>query len=225
MLDRPGYGHSRPGPPPSLDESAALFGAVLDACGVAAAHVVGHSFGALLALGFSALSPERVTGLTLLNGLLRPGAPLVDVVAMSPRIPLLADIGGATVSPPVARLTWPVLMGAMFEPCPVPPGYEGGAAYHLSLTPSAIATATAEVRAANRLTAEAAHLAPHVRAPITVICGESDRVCPAFSQSIAFATNRPGTRLITVPGVGHMIHHAAADEIAMAVFASAAGRR
>ena len=63
----PGYGDSSPLPDdaPDVGAYAATAAAWLDACGVKACHLVGHSLGSLIAARFAATYPERVKTLTL----------------------------------------------------------------------------------------------------------------------------------------------------------------
>lgn len=66
--DMLGHGGSAlPTPAPTLGEYAAQLEALLDALGVARAHVVGHSMGALVALEFALLHPERTFSVAALN--------------------------------------------------------------------------------------------------------------------------------------------------------------
>lgn len=66
-LDLPGHCRSEGEPPRSVEEAADFVLALLDAAGVAKAALVGHSFGALIALEAAARAPERVTHLALLG--------------------------------------------------------------------------------------------------------------------------------------------------------------
>ncbi|UUZ59910.1 alpha/beta fold hydrolase [Nocardioides sp. B-3] len=67
---RRGYGESS-GPAEGFDAQAADAVALLDLLGVDAAHVVGHSEGAMIGLALAAAHPERVRSLSLL-GTARP---------------------------------------------------------------------------------------------------------------------------------------------------------
>ena len=59
---------------------------LLDTLGVDAAHIVGHSFGGMIAAEFAALSPQRVRRLVLVNavGLWLDDHPVADFFAMTP---------------------------------------------------------------------------------------------------------------------------------------------
>jgi pimeloyl-ACP methyl ester carboxylesterase len=65
--DAPGYGGSTPLAPesPKATDYATALAAMLDAFGIPACHLVGHSLGTLIAASFSADHPERILSLTL----------------------------------------------------------------------------------------------------------------------------------------------------------------
>ncbi|MEP6771850.1 MAG: alpha/beta hydrolase [Polaromonas sp.] len=65
--DLPGHCKSAGEPPRSVEEAADFILALLDAAGVKAAVLVGHSFGSLTALQAAAIAPQRVTRLALLG--------------------------------------------------------------------------------------------------------------------------------------------------------------
>src|ERR1700704_5221872 len=112
VFDRPGFGHSdRPRnvvwtPAAQAD----LINNALHRLGVSHAIVLGHSWGASVAVALALKYPKLVQGLVLASGYyyptLRP-----DVVALSaPAVPLVGDILGHTLSPIVSRVMWPLLM-------------------------------------------------------------------------------------------------------------------
>jgi len=66
-VDLPGHCRSAGDAPKSVEEGAGFIRALLDAAGVKQAALVGHSFGALIALETAARYPERVTHLALVG--------------------------------------------------------------------------------------------------------------------------------------------------------------
>jgi pimeloyl-ACP methyl ester carboxylesterase len=66
-LDMPGHCRSQGEPPNSVEEAADFIVALLDAAGLKKVALVGHSFGALVALEAAARAPERVTRLALVG--------------------------------------------------------------------------------------------------------------------------------------------------------------
>jgi pimeloyl-ACP methyl ester carboxylesterase len=99
---------------------AELINSALHRLGVSHAIVLGHSWGASIAVALALKYPNLVQGLVLASGYyyptLRP-----DVVALSaPAVPLVGDVLGHTLSPIVSRVMWPLLMTKIFGPRSVP---------------------------------------------------------------------------------------------------------
>jgi pimeloyl-ACP methyl ester carboxylesterase len=66
-LDQPGHGRSDGPPLASVEALADWVLALLDAAGVASAHLVGHSMGSLIALEAASRAPGRVAGLVMVG--------------------------------------------------------------------------------------------------------------------------------------------------------------
>jgi len=66
-VDLPGHGRSTGTPPASVEEAADWLIALLDAAGLPAATLIGHSFGSLIAMEAAARAPARVRQLVLLG--------------------------------------------------------------------------------------------------------------------------------------------------------------
>ncbi len=66
-FDGPGHGRSDPPPASALEDHADALGDALDALGVRRAVLVGHSWGALVALRFALRQPARAAGLVLVG--------------------------------------------------------------------------------------------------------------------------------------------------------------
>jgi 2-hydroxy-6-oxonona-2,4-dienedioate hydrolase len=73
--DLPGLGDVDQPPRPSVSAYAEWLEELLDGLGVAQAWAVGNSFGASVAWSLAARTPERCTGLTLVNGFAMPRTP------------------------------------------------------------------------------------------------------------------------------------------------------
>ena len=126
VFDRPGFGHSdRPRHVVWTPAAQAeLINSALHRLGVAQAIVLGHSWGASVAVALALRYPTLVQGLVLASGYyyptLRP-----DVVALSaPAVPLAGDVLRYTISPMVGRVVWPLLMAKIFGPRSVPEKFE-----------------------------------------------------------------------------------------------------
>jgi pimeloyl-ACP methyl ester carboxylesterase len=66
-VDQPGHGRSDGPPLADVEALADWLLALLDAAGVASAHLVGHSMGSLIALEAASRAPERAQGLVLVG--------------------------------------------------------------------------------------------------------------------------------------------------------------
>ncbi len=66
-LDLPGHGRSSGPPLASIEALGTWLGAVLDAAGVSAAAIIGHSMGSLIAVEAAGAMPDRITNLALLG--------------------------------------------------------------------------------------------------------------------------------------------------------------
>ena len=111
--DLPGHGKSAGKAPASVQDAAAFVLALLDAAGVSQAALVGHSFGALIALELTARSPERVSRLVLVGVAypMRVSAALLDAAQNAPQkgIDMVNMFSHSTLAPPPSSLgpgTW-----------------------------------------------------------------------------------------------------------------------
>lgn len=139
VFDRPGFGHSeRPRTTIWTPEAQAdLIHKALTKIGVSRATVLGHSWGASVAVALALKYPEAVAGLVLASGYYYPTV-RADVVALSgPAIPVIGDIISYTLSPILGRLMWPLAIKKMFGPSRVP-GKFGGFPKPMALRPSQI---------------------------------------------------------------------------------------
>jgi pimeloyl-ACP methyl ester carboxylesterase len=122
VFDRPGFGHSTR-PRETLwtaDEQAGLFRAALARLGVSRALVLGHSWGASVAVALALKHPQSVSGLVLASGYYYPSARVDFAIMSGPAVPLIGTLVRYTLAPIVSRLMWPLLLRKIFGPAPVP---------------------------------------------------------------------------------------------------------
>jgi pimeloyl-ACP methyl ester carboxylesterase len=218
LFDRPGFGHSdRPrGRMWTARQQAELLHKALRELGIERPVVVGHSWGAIVALAFAERHPADTSGLVLLSGYyfwtLRP-----DVLMVAPgAIPIVGDILRFTVSPLFGWLMTPLLKQMLFSPARVPAQFHAEYSPAMSLRPSQI-----------RATAmDGALMIPgalglrdgykDLSMPVVIIAGDGDKVVFKRSAERLHAEIR-GSDLQIVEGAGHMVHHLAARQVAGAV--------
>ncbi len=118
VIDRPGFGHSeRPRKVVwTPDAQAEVIELALAQLGVSEAIVLGHSWGASVAVAMALRSPRLVRGLVLASGYYYPTF-RPELAALSvPSVPLLGDVLSHTLSPLMSRALWPLLMSKIFGP-------------------------------------------------------------------------------------------------------------
>src|SRR5215210_2040147 len=101
-------------------------------------------------------------------------------------------------------------------------------AFPLVLRPGAFRANAEDVSGLYAFVARQSRRYGAIRAPTAIVSGEADTIVWTNLHSRSLEREIPGARLVVLPGVGHMPHHAAPDIIAReieAVAAAAGGRR
>ena len=218
VFDRPGFGHSdRPRNVVwTPTAQAEVFQTALHRLGVSQTIVLGHSWGASVAVALALRDPMLVQGLVLASGYYYPTF-RPDVVALSaPAMPLVGDVLGHTLSPIVSRLMWPLLMAKIFGPQSVPKKFEGFPK-EMALRPSQIHASAAEaalmIPDAFRFSDEYANL----KMPIVIVAGDKDRLVDIDAQSSRLHSDVPHSKFHRIPGTGHMVHQTATGVVLCAI--------
>ncbi len=219
VIDRPGYGHSeRPRDRLWTQTAQAKFiHAALRKLNVERPIVVGHSMGAMVAVAMALEYPDDVGGLVLLGGYYYPTA-RVDALLTTPvALPVLGDVMRYTVTAVASRAMMKGAVKTMFLPNSVPPEFFATLSREMMLRPSQL-RANAE-DAAFMIPAAAASSArlKELRLPVTIIAGANDKVVDTAAHSSRLHREVPGSQLIEVPGVGHMVHYLVLEQIVAAV--------
>jgi pimeloyl-ACP methyl ester carboxylesterase len=215
LIDRSGLGWSERGGGRGSSPAyqAAILRGVLDRLGVGRAIVVGHSWGGALAAAFALDHPQRVAGLVLLAPPLYPfprrATWLYEIFAL----PVFGWFYAHTLALPLGAPFIGMAMASAFLPQWPPHGYIKRTGTLLLLRPAtflANARDVADLRSA--LATQSARYGA-ITAPTLIITGDRDLVVPAKQHAIAGAAAVPNAKLVVLPGLGHMLHHAAADRV------------
>jgi pimeloyl-ACP methyl ester carboxylesterase len=223
VFDRPGYGYSeRPrGTVWTPDAQADLLRRALEQLGISRAAVLGHSWGASVAIALALKYPEAVSGLVLASGYYYPSI-RADVIALSqPGVPVIGDILRHTISPLASRLLWPLVMRKVFGPAPVPRKFDN--------FPKEMAVRPSQLRAS---AAESFLMIPdafafcgryaNLEMPVVIIAGEQDRLVDIERQSSRLHRQIKQSVFHRVPGAGHMVHQTATRDVMSAIDEAAA---
>jgi pimeloyl-ACP methyl ester carboxylesterase len=218
VFDRPGFGYSgRPrGTVWTPNAQAELIQCALAQLGVSNAIVLGHSWGASVAVALALKYPGLVRGLVLASGYYYPTV-RPDVIAMAtPALPVIGDMLSHTVSPLVSRALWPLMMAKVFGPRRVPAKFSAFPR-EMALRPSQIRASAAEsalmIPDAFQLRSKYADL----NMPVVIIAGEEDRLVDIDTQSARLHGDVSQSKFHRVSGNGHMIQQTATDQVMSAI--------
>jgi pimeloyl-ACP methyl ester carboxylesterase len=218
VFDRPGFGHSDR--PRSViwtpNAQSELIERALSQIGVSNAIVLGHSWGASVAVAMGLKYPALVRGLVLASGYYYPTIK-PDVVALAaPALPFIGDILRYTVSPLLSRITWPLMMSKIFGPRSVPKKFKAFPK-EMALRPSQIRASAAEaalmIPDAVMLRSQYADL----RMPVVIIAGEQDKLINIESQSGRLHADISHSSFHRITGNGHMIQQTATGRVMSAI--------
>jgi len=214
-IDRPGSGYTER-PRTRLwtaAAQAALMREVARRLGVEEPLVLGHSWGTTVAMAWALAHQDELAGIVLLSGYYYPTARRDVLFFGAPGIPVLGDAMRYTISPPLTRLILPKLVEALFAPAPVPRRFAVEFPLELSLRPWQIRASAEDTDFLIPQAAATQGRYGELRLPVTIITGDADRVITARRQSMRLHGDIAHSELRVLPGLGHMIHYAAQDEI------------
>ena len=223
VFDRPGFGHSlRPRNVVWTPEAQAdLFKKALDRLSVQRAIVLGHSWGASVALALATRHPSFVEALVLASGYYFPSARADVAASLVPAIPGLGDIISYTISPILSRLMWPVMLRKLFGPRSVPEKF-AGFPKEMAVRPSQIRASAAEAALMIPAAFASSKTYGELEVPTIIIAGEDDRLIDINRQSVRLHDEVKQSKLHRIAGAGHMIQQSATPDLMAAIDEAAA---
>jgi pimeloyl-ACP methyl ester carboxylesterase len=218
IIDRPGYGYSdRPRGLWTPRAHATLYQKALQQLGITQAVVLGHSWGALVAVALALQAPQLVRSLILASGYYYPTL-RADVVLASPSaIPILGDLLRHTVSPVIGRALLPAMIKGMFAPAAIPERFDREFPTDMMLRPLQLRASAEDAAMMTPVTVELQRHYHELDLPVAIIAGGADQIADVGRQSQRLHDELPNSTLIVVPGMGHMIHHLAPERVVEAV--------
>ena len=223
VFDRPGFGHSlRPRNIVWTPQAQAdLFRKALDRLNVRRAIVLGHSWGASVAVALALRYPSFVEALVLASGYYFPTA-RIDAAASSVSVtPVLGDIISYTISPILSRLMWPVMLRKLFGPRPVPRKF-AGFPKEMAVRPSQIRAGAAEAALMIPAAFASSKAYGELEMPTIILAGDDDRLIDINEQSVRLHGEVKQSKLHRIAGAGHMIQQSATPDLMAAIDEAAA---
>jgi pimeloyl-ACP methyl ester carboxylesterase len=223
VFDRPGFGHSlRPRNVIWTPEAQAnVFKKALHRLDVERAIVLGHSWGASVAVALAVKHPSFVEALVLASGYYFPTARADVVTSSVPAIPGLGDVVSRTVSPVVSRLMWPSMLRKIFGPRSVPEKF-AGFPKEMAVRPSQIRASAAEAALMVPAAFVASKTYGELEMPTIILAGEDDRLIDIDAQSARLHDEVKQSKLHRIAGAGHMIQQSDTPDVMAAIDEAAA---
>ena len=202
-FDLPGSGLSLPDPAADYTDarSVELLAALMDRLGLQRASIVGHSIGGRIAWTFAARHPERLDKLVLVapDGFASPGFDY----GKPPDVPTVLKLMRYVLPRPVLRMN---LLPAYADSNALTDAMT--ARYHdLLLAPGGRDAMLARMQ--QTVLVDPVPLLKAILAPTLLVWGERDAMIP-FANSADYLKGISGSRLVVVPGTGHLPQEEAA---------------
>jgi pimeloyl-ACP methyl ester carboxylesterase len=217
-FDRPGFGYSqRPRTRIwTATSQAALFAKVLDQLGARDPVVLGHSWGALVAVAIALQEHYPVRGLVLASGYYFP-TPRWDFWLMSgPAVPVLGDLMRYTVAPLVSWAIMPALLQKLFAPRSVPSNFKDLFPVSLMLRPKQLRAAAEESALLLPEAMRLQSLYSGIRCPVHIVHGTGDQLIePEQARRLHQVIGRSDLHLVN--DAGHMVTYADSGAILHAI--------
>lgn len=217
-FDRPGFGHSsRPrGLIWSPDAQAALIAHALEKLGAPSTLVLGHSWGASVAMALALRSPELVTGLVLASGYYYPTVRPVFALASIPALPLIGDVIAWTIAPIIGRLMGALIEEKIFGPQKAPSKFRRFPK-EMTLRPSQQKATAVDGALLIPNVFEFQHRYAELKMPVVILAGDQDRLVETDKQSARLHRDIAHSRLHLLPGAGHMIEQTQTEDLMAAI--------
>lgn len=216
-FDRPGNGWSERPAVGAGDPvvQARILRAAAHQMGAERPILVGHSWGAALALAWALAFPDEVAGVVTVSGAVMPWSEqpmLAEYIGLDRLL-----IGFYFEYLQSSRGGVEGFVRRIFRPQTPPAGYVDYVGGQLALRPETMMANMEDIAALNRALRRLAPDYPSVRIPVEIISGAEDFIIEPRRQPIPFAAALRHPRLTLLDGVGHMAHHAAPAELLGAI--------
>jgi len=218
-FDRPGFGYSER---PSTRkwcavEQAKLLLRAWQFLDIERPVVVGHSWGSLVALAAALEAENRIKGLVLLSGYYYPTPMAASILRASPPLSVLPGMLREALMPIAWRLAAPGAVERIFAPCAVPERFRKFYSLPDALRPSQMRTVREEAAMLPEMTVRLSALYKELGVPVRLLAGSDDGIVDTNAHSVRLQRELSQSTLKVIPRCGHMVHHAAPNEVAHAI--------
>jgi pimeloyl-ACP methyl ester carboxylesterase len=198
------------------DAQAETIADALAKLGVSSAVVLGHSWGASVAIAMALRNPGLVRALVLASGYYYPTFKPEAVALAVPSLPLIGDILSHTLSPLMSRAMWPIMLSKIFGPRTVPEKFKGFPK-EMALRPSQIRASAAETGLMVPDSFAQRDRYANLKMPVVIIAGDEDKLIDIETQSARLHGDISQSTFHRIGGNGHMIQQTATDRVKAAI--------
>jgi pimeloyl-ACP methyl ester carboxylesterase len=219
-FDRPGHGWSQPAPGPtqaSPAQQVKLIKAGLANLSVTRAIVVGHSLAGALAANFAIDHKDFTQGLVLVAPVTHPWPGGVTWYYEWSARPWIGRVFAHLLAMPVGLAVLDQAVASVFAPQPAPADYIERIGAPLVLRPKNFVANAQDVAHLDRFIAVQAPRMTEIEAPTTIVTGDHDGVVYAHLHALGSAHDIAGSRLMTLPGIGHAVQNVAPQPVIDAI--------
>jgi pimeloyl-ACP methyl ester carboxylesterase len=215
LIDRPGLGWSTRD---SMRETtpaiqARMIDEALGKIGVERAIFVGHSLGGAIMPEMALTYPKRVAGLVMLSPVLYTWPGGVGQFNKLATVPVLGPLLAFTITLPLGSFMVDAGTRYVFSPQSMPDNFINNTQVRLVLRPRVFLNNAWDLATLKAEVTRRSPDYPKIKVPVTIVTGDTDNTVSPKTHSVHFAQAVPQTKLIMLPGVGHMPQVAAPDLI------------
>ena len=219
-FDRPGLGYSDPKAGPDWcgpDCQARLIHGAVASLGISKAVVLGHSWGGAVAMAYGLDYPDEVQGVVDLSGATHPWTGPTSWLNTLPSIPVAGPIAVNLLLAPLSHFLVEPSIVATFRPNPPTADYRKLGAVDLILRGNNFSTNALNSVNLRQFNAVQAKRYPDFKPRLIILTGADDPIVPSWNHAQRLKAQLPDAELIELPGIGHMPHHIAPDQVIGAI--------
>lgn len=223
-FDRPGHGYSDRAPVEGwrpATQARILHAAAMQIGAADGAAVLGHCWGASVALAWGLLAPRDTRGIVCVSGLTMPWGQAEGTLADMWSSPFATAAKGIAARFAVGVDDGRRVAGLLFRPQDPPAGYLNHVGGRLTLRDANFKAAAEDVDRLHEALEEQVPLYPSLTVPTRILHGAQDRIALPAIHAVGLDAALPDASCTLMDGIGHMPHHAAPETVVAAMRAAA----
>jgi pimeloyl-ACP methyl ester carboxylesterase len=204
-FDRPGHGHSiRPNQDLPVESQARLLNGALRQLRAERPILVGHSWGAALALAYALNHPDEIAGLVLLAPAIYESQDGLSFMSKIPSFPYIGRVVNLFLTPLFAPRVIKQDLEKAFAPDPVPRNYLKSVLSRWTRRDQ-IKWYSVDDNLLNPSLRELSPRYSEIKAPAVIVTGDSDQIVPPEENAHRLHQALPESELQVLPKTGHQI--------------------